>query len=183
MIATVTGLSLQMASKYAEELARMDAACMQYDPLFSDEAWEQEHYTRDYDSKWKLSQIAFSHTNSVAGALIATETNKTYCHLNRLLVSPQYRRNGIAEKMMLDFQMAAIREGYWGSTLFVHTENSGAIKFYNKMGWKICSGAQFKEIAALKGRFQTKDNCFIDKSGLSNYIMFLNLLDDTSEKQ
>lgn len=171
----IQALSYHLMRKWAHSLSVLDQKCVREDPFFADEAWGQENYLRACTAKWELSKIVFDRDQKPIGALIATETNKKYCHINRVLVDSNHRGHGIAYSIMDAFKQSAFANGYSYATLFVQVSNEKAIRLYAKAGWTISSGASFKELAALKICTSTLENTVIHTNGIKSYIMLLDI--------
>jgi N-terminal acetyltransferase B complex catalytic subunit len=55
-------------------------------------------------------------------------------HVTALTVAPQYRRQGIATKLMKAFEQACENEDAWFIDLFIRAGNVTAAKLYKGMG-------------------------------------------------
>ena len=59
-----------------------------------------------------------------------------YMYVDDLWVNPNYRRMGIAEKLMKRIADTAKESGYYGLRLYVNTNNGAGIALYEKCGYK-----------------------------------------------
>jgi len=57
-------------------------------------------------------------------------------NLLSICVLPNYKETGVAGKLIESFQLACATEGYERLTLSVLSENSRAVSFYKKHGWR-----------------------------------------------
>ena len=57
-------------------------------------------------------------------------------NLLSIIVLPDYKGTGVAGKLIESFQLACAAEGYERLTLSVVSENSRAVAFYKKQGWR-----------------------------------------------
>jgi len=57
-------------------------------------------------------------------------------NLLSICVLPDYKGTGVAGKLIESFQLACAAEGYERLTLSVLSENSRAVAFYKKQGWR-----------------------------------------------
>jgi len=73
---------------------------------------------------------------NIASYLIGECQNGGNFHILSIGVDYEVRRMGIGRKM-IDFILGQIVPKYKTISLFVHSDNSGAVKFYQKYGFKI----------------------------------------------
>lgn len=103
--------------------------------------WNEQHFRMDFAGKWDYSLVAID-KNIIVGYIIATLRDKSCVHINKMVVSKEFRSKGIGEKLIMKLldtsQISKISKVH----LFTHVENIGAKKFYEKNG--------FKEIALIQ---------------------------------
>ena len=61
--------------------------------------------------------------------------NNGFCFVDDLWVNPDYRRMGIAEKLMQKVEDIAKEKGHYGLRLYVSTANDAGIALYEKCGY------------------------------------------------
>ena len=74
--------------------------------------------------------IAYSSDNTIVGYLLGEFQDKNF-HIMSIGVLKKYRENKIGTKL-LDYCIQNIKNNHQTISLFVHTENTSAIKFYKK---------------------------------------------------
>lgn len=72
--------------------------------------------------------------NILAGFSIA-HLDRLWCYLVTLDVSPQWRRQGLATRLLAESESQARAAQAIGMGLHVHNGNTGAIRFYERMGY------------------------------------------------
>src|SRR5438067_143271 len=70
----------------------------------------------------------------LAGFCIAHRENK-WAYVVTLDVAPEWRRRGLAARLMSDVEEEVRATGAMGMALHVYNGNSGAIRFYERMGY------------------------------------------------
>jgi ribosomal protein S18 acetylase RimI-like enzyme len=90
--------------------------------------WGEKEFLSDLPGKWELSFALLPDAYCILSRKFGPP------HIHQLMVSPQKRGNGIGAKMLNE----AVRRG--AQTLKVAADNSGAIRFYQREGWKIHRG-------------------------------------------
>jgi ribosomal protein S18 acetylase RimI-like enzyme len=71
-----------------------------------------------------------------SGDIVAPKDEVRWGNLLSIGVLPDYEGTGVAGKLIESFQLACKTEGYKRLTLSVEKENSRAIAFYKKHGWR-----------------------------------------------
>ena len=66
---------------------------------------------------------------------IGISGNNGYLYVDDLWVNPNYRRMGIAEKLMQKAGDLAKEQGFYGLRLYVNTVNDAGIALYEKCGY------------------------------------------------
>lgn len=86
--------------------------------------WGEAAFLKDLPRKWELSFWSKSD-----GYCILSVRNGAI-HINQLMIDAKKRGSGIGSKLLAE----AVRRG--AKTLKVHPDNSGAIRFYQRHGWR-----------------------------------------------
>lgn len=102
-----------------------------------------------YNSIFIAQDISnINNTDKIVGYLLS-EYDGTTCHIMSLGVDVECRRLGVATNLLLQLSKEAKQ---WCKTLslYVQTNNTSAINFYKKNG--------FKKVSKIKGYYSTLDN-------------------------
>ncbi|EEA07870.1 N-acetyltransferase 5, putative [Cryptosporidium muris RN66] len=98
-------------------------------------------YYGDYLSIWpELCVICEAPDQSIVGYLIAKvegEDKQWHGHVTALSVAPEYRRYGIARKLMNYLEEVSTYLGCNFVDLYVRPSNTAAVSFYRKLGYII----------------------------------------------
>jgi len=102
------------------------------------ETWLPDNFMMDVPMKWELSRYA-SIGEKPVGFLIASLREDSIA-LHRFMVDPDYRDRHIGAIIYSDFEQACMKiQGVKKITLNVLADNTGAIEFYKRLGYAICS--------------------------------------------
>lgn len=101
------------------------------------ESWKEENYLYELPGKWKYSLTILDKENIIVGFIIASQ-KKESIHIHKYAVHPQYRSKGVGLSMLQHFEknVKAIGDCKMVS-LYVDTENSNAIRFYERNGFHL----------------------------------------------
>ena len=66
---------------------------------------------------------------------IGKQENNGFFFVDDLWVNPEYRKMGIAEKLMHKIENVAIEKGYYGLRFYVASDNNAGISLYKKCGY------------------------------------------------
>lgn len=132
---TVKTLSFTLMKKIVDKLVELDKIYIQeMQESFCTFPWGKEHYMRDLEGKWTLSQVAYAES-AVIGAWIASHTVPGICHSHRVLVDPRYQGKGIAYAMFECLEKAAVDQGLIKMTVEASIFNHNAKSFYESLGF------------------------------------------------
>ena len=117
---------LQMTADHVSQVAELEKICF-YDP-------------------WSEKSIASELTNPLSFWLVAVEGDKVAGYVGsqsvmgesdmmNVAVHPDFRRQGVAEKLVLELVAALAGEGNHCLTLEVRASNVSAISLYEKLGF------------------------------------------------
>jgi ribosomal protein S18 acetylase RimI-like enzyme len=81
------------------------------------------------------------HNANHSGDIVAPNDGVRSGNLLSICVLPDYEGTGVAGRLIESFQLACKAEGYRRLTLSVNKENSRAVAFYKKHGWRQSSVA------------------------------------------
>jgi ribosomal protein S18 acetylase RimI-like enzyme len=98
--------------------------------------WLSENFLIDFPKKWELSRYIEFNEKSV-GFIIASLKNDSIS-LHRLMVDPDYRDKHLGGILHADFELECKKiANVKKITLHVRSDNLGAIRFYERLGYKI----------------------------------------------
>jgi ribosomal-protein-alanine N-acetyltransferase len=105
---------------------------------FKDEAFSKQqiaYLLTDYNT---IALVAKTGNNQVAGFIIVqiNVENTEYGHIITLNVSPNYRRKGIASKLLGETEGILKQRGIRECRLEVREDNRPGFKLYNKLGYQ-----------------------------------------------
>ncbi|MCW3995817.1 MAG: ribosomal protein S18-alanine N-acetyltransferase [Candidatus Bathyarchaeota archaeon] len=122
-----------------------NATIKHLDKLFDIEAqcFDQEAFTKrqisylltDYNSIALIAKV----NADIAGFIIAQvdlEDNTEYGHIITLNIPPNYRRQGIATKLLNEMEARLKQRGIMECRLEVREDNHSAIKLYHNLGYQ-----------------------------------------------
>ena len=94
--------------------------------------WSADHLLADRPEKWERSLIACEGDEPVGWAIVSRTEHAA--HLHHLVVAPELRGRRIGELLVTE---ALRRNSDRASlTLKVHPSNEGAIRFYDRLGFR-----------------------------------------------
>lgn len=100
--------------------------------------WLETDFMEYEKDKWSLSKYA-KIDKEIIGFLIASNRKDSF-YLNRLMVHPEYRNNGLGKEMFSNFyKECKKRKQHEKISLRVLKENIKAINFYENLGFNIVS--------------------------------------------
>ena len=98
------------------------------------EYWDSKNLCVDLNGKWEYS-IASIEGDKIVGYIICSIKNETL-HIHKFMVYCLFRNYGMGSALLREFE-SSIMLKFKTVTLKVHKENSKAIRFYEKNGFKI----------------------------------------------
>lgn len=99
------------------------------------EYWQLEHFLAELPEKWQLSLAAWSSGRPI-GYAIVSKKEPTCAHLHHFAVAPSVRGRGIGRELLARAEANAGERGCVRMTLKVATESAGAIRFYERNGFR-----------------------------------------------
>jgi ribosomal-protein-alanine N-acetyltransferase len=118
---------IRMNESHVSQIAALEKLC------FSD-AWSENSIRSELSNKLSLWLVAVD-GDRVAG-YIGSQTVQGWADMMNLCVSPDYRRQGIGEKLTLELERQLREEKVECLTLEVRVSNAPAIALYEKLGFK-----------------------------------------------
>ena len=118
---------IRMNESHVSQIAALEKLC------FSD-AWSENSIRSELSNKLSLWLVAVD-GDRVAG-YIGSQTVLGWADMMNLCVSPDYRRQGIGEKLTLELARQLREEKVECLTLEVRVSNAPAIALYEKLGFK-----------------------------------------------
>jgi ribosomal-protein-alanine N-acetyltransferase len=117
-----------------EAMFRLDEAC------FSDEfRFDRESMGKFAHQRNAIVRVAKTACGEIVGFVIVhVERTVTglQAYVVTLDVAAEYRRKGLARRLMRESEASAMAAGARWMQLHVFTENEGAIRFYERMGYE-----------------------------------------------
>ncbi len=99
------------------------------------EYWAEEHFKRPLNMKFDLSKLLLIE-NKLAGYLIASD-KQGVAHIHKLMITEERQREGWGTKLYHAFRQDACHiHGYSSVSINAYKSNVGAIKLYERMGFK-----------------------------------------------
>jgi ribosomal-protein-alanine N-acetyltransferase len=111
-----------------KEMYELDLVC--FEPTFR---FSQREMRRLAEERGAVTLLAEAGTE-LAGFCIVHRDGK-WGYIVTLDVAPAWRRRGVAARLLADAEAQARQVGASGMGLHVHNGNSGAIRFYESMGY------------------------------------------------
>jgi ribosomal protein S18 acetylase RimI-like enzyme len=100
--------------------------------------WEEGDFMEQEPEKWELSRYA-TNWAEIVGFLIGSHRKETY-YMNRLMIHPAYRRNGIGKELYYNFEKSCRDKKQENNiTLRVLLNNRNALNLYKDLGFEILS--------------------------------------------
>ena len=118
---------IRMNESHVSQIAALEKLC------FSD-AWSENSIRSELSNKLSLWLVAVD-GDRVAG-YIGSQTVLGWADMMNLCVSPDYRRQGIGEKLTLELERQLRENQVECLTLEVRVSNTPAITLYEKLGFK-----------------------------------------------
>ena len=118
---------IRMNESHVSQIAALEKLC------FSD-AWSENSIRSELSNKLSLWLVAVD-GDRVAG-YIGSQTVLGWADMMNLCVSPDYRRQGIGEKLTLELERQLRENQVECLTLEVRVSNAPAIALYEKLGFK-----------------------------------------------
>ena len=115
----------------------LDKLCEIEEECFNQEAFTKRqiaYLLTDYNTIALVAKV----NNNIVGFIIAQieiEENQ-YGHIITINVSPNYRRKGIAKKLLQELEILLKQRGIGECRLEVREDNSQAIKLYQSLGYQ-----------------------------------------------
>ena len=118
---------IKMNESHVSQIAELEKLC------FSD-AWSENSIRSELSNKLSLWLVAVD-GDRVAG-YIGSQTVLGWADMMNLCVNPDFRRQGIGEKLTLELERQLREEKVECLTLEVRVSNAPAITLYEKLGFK-----------------------------------------------
>ena len=118
---------IKMNESHVSQIAELEKLC------FSD-AWSENSIRSELSNKLSLWLVAVD-GDCVAG-YIGSQTVLGWADMMNLCVNPDFRRQGIGEKLTLELERQLREEKVECLTLEVRVSNAPAITLYEKLGFK-----------------------------------------------
>ena len=140
-----------MTEAHVAQIAQIEKLC------FSD-PWSENSISSELNSRISLWLVALDGA-SVAGS-IGSQSVLDEADMMNVAVHPDYRRQGIGEKLVLALAQALTEKGIRGLMLEVRESNVPAIALYEKLG--------FRQVGLRKNYYRApKENALIMRKELS----------------
>jgi len=96
--------------------------------------WDEAALLSSRPSKWNLSLYAEDAAGTIVGVAVASDRDHAV-HLHRLVVHADWRGWGVGEALVHALGSRAVQRGLRRCTLKVDRENTGARRFYERLGF------------------------------------------------
>lgn len=116
----------EMGSDHVSQIASLEKLC------FSD-PWSEKSVTEELSNELSLWLVAVD--EGVVAGYIGSQTVMGESDMMNLAVSPEFRRRGVGERLILSLQEALVRRGSRCLTLEVRASNLPAVALYHKLGF------------------------------------------------
>jgi ribosomal-protein-alanine acetyltransferase len=104
------------------------------DKLIPDDPWTANNFLKDLDRKWEFSLIAIE--NGIIIGFMICSVKENNLHVHRIAVSPEFQKKKIGRALIKNLYADCHKSGIKRITLKVKDFNLGAIRFYEKHGFK-----------------------------------------------
>ena len=118
---------VQMTAAHTGQIAELERIC------FSD-PWSEKSIATELDSRLSLWLVAMD-GEKVAG-YVGSQSVLGETDMMNIAVSPDYRRQGIGEKLVVELIQKLTEKGNHSLTLEVRASNDPAQKLYEKLGFE-----------------------------------------------
>ena len=118
----------RMTEEHVTQVARLESVC------FGSAAWSEKSVASELENKLALWLVALE-GETVAG-YVGSQTVLDETDMMNVAVHPDYRRQGIAEKLVLELVEALKQRESRCLTLEVRASNAPAISLYEKLDFK-----------------------------------------------
>jgi ribosomal protein S18 acetylase RimI-like enzyme len=98
------------------------------------EPWTEPHFRLDLPEKWDHSAVLVDEGVVQGFAIVSRKPGSL--HVHRIAVARESRGMGYGPLLLAHVAVCAAREGVPNVTLRVSTANSGAVRFYNRLGFR-----------------------------------------------
>jgi ribosomal protein S18 acetylase RimI-like enzyme len=116
------------------ELERHLEALLAIDAGTRGEPWSAQHFRTERPGKWECSRLAIEPPGTVVGFLVAS-LREGALHVHRAAVGRERRGTGLGTALLAEAGREARRRGLESVTLKVASDNDGAIRFYDRLGF------------------------------------------------
>lgn len=112
----------------------------------ADEYWQREQFLSPATNKWHLSfYLKEAGTERILGFIIASDKGETV-HIHKFIVDSEFQGRGLGKKMFNHFLSLSKKD----VSLKVNIENTGAIKFYERLGFAVSEQSPGKLLMTYK---------------------------------
>jgi ribosomal protein S18 acetylase RimI-like enzyme len=143
---------------------------------YDTEPWGHAAFRLDLPAKWSLSHVALA-SERVAGMWIASERRRAgaaYAH--RVAVLPGFRGRGVGRALFGHHAASAKAAGLGRVALSVAVDNSGALGFYERLGFTRLRGDQMRPILdAGDVPYRVSGDTYTLRSGRRSYLLHFTL--------
>jgi ribosomal protein S18 acetylase RimI-like enzyme len=124
------------ALKFVNELVDLDAALRaEFNDVYSEMEWTEEHFLRDLPCKWSLSKVAVRNER-VVGFIIGSRKTQG-AHVHRFAVAAGVRSQGVGRALLDALLSSANAKQLRVVTLIVAENNLPAVRFYRRAGFAV----------------------------------------------
>jgi ribosomal protein S18 acetylase RimI-like enzyme len=99
------------------------------------EYWERQHFLLDLPAKWVYSLVALDASGKIIGYVIASKKD-SHIHIHKFMIEKTVRCLGLGRELLAYLCNKCIDGNIEAISLKVYKDNTRAIKFYEKYGFK-----------------------------------------------
>lgn len=133
--------------------------------VFSDVPWDVENYSRPVNRKEELSFVVRAGSDPVA-CWIATQTVPGDAHTHRVVVAPEYRGQGLFQRLFCASWRATLYAGLRRMLGETQESNTTAIRAYLGVGLRVMTGREVREyLRARDRRDRVEGHVIVDDQG------------------
>ncbi len=118
---------LPMNESHVSAVAELEKLCFSA-------PWSERSIATELRSEWSLWLV--EERDGVVVAYVGSQSSPPEADVMNVAVSPDFRRQGIGESLMVALGEALVQKGIETLTLEVRASNEGAISLYTRLGYE-----------------------------------------------
>ena len=117
---------LPMNASHVKGVAELEKQCFSA-------PWSERSVAGELENEWSLWLV--EERDGMVVGYVGSQSCPPEADIMNVAVSPDYRRQGIGESLMVALSEALVQKGIESLTLEVRASNEGAIALYNRLGY------------------------------------------------